>query len=286
MPSKLYNFSKKAALSFLYKLPPLPTKIHGKSVWIHPRARFSITTQTFFKREYHVRAWLTEHLKTGHVFFDVGAHHGWVSMWALPLVGKEGSVISFEPSPANLSILEWHRTSNNFSKWTIVPKAVSEADAEEEEFFLVDNGDSPMNSLTSGAPGKPLMGGRNIRNTSIQTITLDTFCSEADLRPDLVKIDVEGAELMVLRGAAKLLGESCPTIILAVHPYWLPKGQSSLQIFELLTSIGYSVFDSKGCRVEYLQSGEYLCLHTRTGTPAVKQHAMFRKPGGYPQDGS
>jgi FkbM family methyltransferase len=269
VPSKLYNFSKKAVLSLLYKLPPFPKNIHGRSVWIHPRARFSITTQTFFKREHHVRTWLTEQLKPGHVFFDVGAHHGWVSMWTLPLVGKEGLVVSFEPSPANLSILQWHRTRNNFSQWAIVPKAVSDADAEEEEFFLVDTGDSPMNSLTTGVPGTPLMSGRDIRKISIQTITLDTFCSEISLRPNLVKIDVEGAELLVLRGAAKLMDESCPTIILAVHPYWLPTGQSSQQIFELLTRYGYTVYDSEGCLVEYLQSGEYLCLNTRAGNTVV-----------------
>jgi FkbM family methyltransferase len=205
-----------------------------------------------------------EQLKPGDVFFDVGAHHGWVSMWTLLLVGKDGNVYSFEPSPANLSILEWHRTRNNFSQWAIVPKAVADVDAE-EEFFLVDSGDSPMNSLTTGGAGTLFMSGRNIRKTSIQTITLDTFCSEVNLRPNLVKIDVEGAELLVLRGAAKLLAESCPMIILAVHPYWLPAGQSPQQIFELLTRYGYTVYDSKGCLVEYLQSGEYLCLNTRAG---------------------
>ena len=269
MPSKLYNVSKKAALSLLYKLPPFPKNIHGRSVWIHPRARFSITTQTFFKREHHVRTWLTKLLKPGQVLFDIGAHHGWVSMWTLPLVGEEGKVYSFEPSPANLSILEWHRTRNNFSRWTIVPKAVSDANAEEKDFFLVDIGDSPMNSLTTGGPKTPFMDGRDIRKISMQTITLDTFSSEVNLRPDLVKIDVEGAELLVLCGAAKLLSESCPTLILAVHPYWLPMGQTPQQIFELLGRYGYAVYDSKGCPVEYLQSGEYLCLNKRAETAAV-----------------
>jgi len=270
VPSKLYNFSKKAALSLLYRLPSIPTKMHGRSVWIHPRARFSITTQTFFKREHHVQTWLTEQLKPGHMFFDVGAHHGWVSMWGLPLVGDEGHVYSFEPSPANLSVLEWHRRRNKFSQWTIVAKAVSDVDAKEEEFFLIDTGDSPMNSLTSGVPGTPLMSGRDIRKISIQTITLDTVCTESSLKPNLVKIDVEGAELLVLRGAAKLLVASLPTIILAVHPYWLPAGQSTRQIFELLTGYGYTMYDAKGCQVEYLQSGEYLCLNTRSASAAVK----------------
>jgi FkbM family methyltransferase len=270
MPSKLYNFSKKAALSLLNKLPSFPKNIHGRSIWIHPRARFSITTQTFFKREQHVRTWLAERLKPGQVFFDVGAHHGWVSMWTLPLVGNEGQVVSFEPSPANLDILEWHRARNSFSQWTIVPKAVSDADSKEEEFFLVDNGDSPMNSLTTRGPGTPLMNGRDVRNISIQTITVDTFCNETKLRPNLMKIDVEGAELLVLHGAAKLLSESCSTLILAVHPYWLPTGQSTRQIFELPTGHGYTMYDLKGCVAEYLNEGEYLCLSTRDSLTPVQ----------------
>ena len=270
MPSKLYNYSKKTALSLLYKLPPLPKNLHGRSVWIHPRARFSRTTRTFFKGEHHVRTWLTEQLKPGHVFFDLGAHHGWVSMWALPLVGEEGLVVSFEPSLANLSILDWHRTRNNFSRWTIVSKAVSDKDSEEEEFYLVDSGDSPMNSLTTGGPGTPLMSGRHIRKVSMQTITLDTFCSESGRIPNLVKIDVEGAELLVLRGASKILDEARPVIILAIHPYWLPAGQSSRQIFEYLTQYGYSVYDSKGCLVDHLQSGEYLCIRPKPG-PTLMQ---------------
>jgi FkbM family methyltransferase len=208
-------------------------------------------------------------MKPEQVFFDVGAHHGWVSMWTLPLVGKDGKVYSFEPSPANLSILEWHRTSNDFSQWTVVPKAVSDVDGQ-AEFFLVDTGDSPMNSLTSGGAGAPFMQGHDIRKLAIQTITLDTFCSQVGLRPDLVKIDVEGAELMVLRGASKVMSESCPTIILAVHPYWLPKGQSTRQIFEFLTTHGYTMYASTGCRVDYLQFGEYLCLNTRAGSTVVQ----------------
>lgn len=275
MPSKLYNFAKKIVLSLVYKLPPLPQRLHGKLVWVHPRARFSLTTKTFFTGEPHVQTWLTEQLKPGHVFFDVGAHHGWVSMWTLPLVGQEGAVYSFEPSPANLSILQWHRTINNFSQWTIVPKAVSDEDAVERQFFLIDSGDSPMNSLTTGVSGKPLMEGRDVGKISTQTITLDTFCREVGVRPDLVKIDVEGAELLVLRGAGSLLGESYPTIILAIHPYWLPTGQSTAQIVELLKAYGYTVFNSKGNPVETLSSGEYLCLNAKAESPLCRNTTVF-----------
>lgn len=270
MPSRLRNLAKKAVLSLVYKSFPLPQKIHGKVVWVHPRARFSISARTFFKGEPHVRNWLAEQLRPGHVFFDVGAHHGWMSMWALPLVGQEGAVHSFEPSPANLAILEWHKNTNRFADWTIVPRAVSDEDAESGRLYLIDSGDSPMNSLTAGVPGTPLMKGRDISTIPIQTVTLDTYCAEAGARPDLLKVDVEGAELLVLQGAIKLLSESHPTLILAVHPYWLPTGQSPAQIREFLDAHGYAVFDSKGQPAGSLASGEYLCLNGRAESTTVQ----------------
>ncbi len=260
MPSPLRNFAKKTALSLVYRLPRLPQPMHGKWIWVHPRARLSVSTKTFFKGEPHVRRWLAEQLKPGSVFFDVGAHHGWVSMWALMLIGPRGMVFSFEPSPSNLSILEWHRTINRLARWTIVATAVSDEDAVQRPFYLVDSGDSPMNSLTSGAPGTVLMNGRLVETVSIQTVSLDAYCERVGVRPHLVKIDVEGAEYLVLRGAAKLLHESHPALILAVHPYWLPSGQSPVQIVDLLQSHGYTMFDSSAHPVTTVRSGEYLCL--------------------------
>jgi hypothetical protein len=114
MPLKFHNLIKKAALAFIYKLPPFPQKFHGRTVWVHPRALFSISARTFFKGESHVRKWVSERVQPGNVFLDIGAHHGWFSMLALSLVGTEGRVYSIEPSPVNLQILEWHKKNNKF----------------------------------------------------------------------------------------------------------------------------------------------------------------------------
>jgi FkbM family methyltransferase len=261
MPTKMRSMVKGVVLGFVRKFPPLPQRLNGQVFWVHARARFSISTQTFFRREAHVRRWLVENLQAGQVFFDVGAHHGWVSMWALPLVGREGAVYSFEPSPANLTILEWHRAVNGHRPWTVVPGAVADEDAQGRSFYLIDSGDSPMNSLTSGTPGMPLMERRNISEFTVATVTLDKFCRDIGLKPNLVKIDVEGAELMVLRGARELLSQARPVIILAVHPYWLPAGQTPAEIADLLAEHNYELFDSTGQQVKTLRSGEYLCLH-------------------------
>jgi FkbM family methyltransferase len=261
MPTAFRNAVKTAALSLIYRLPPLPWLVRGRLIWVHPRAALSMSARTFFRGEAHVQTWLSKYLKPGHVFFDIGAHHGWVSMWALVIVGRQGAVYSFEPSPVNLAVLTWHQRANQLQNWTIVPKAVSDEDAGNKEFYLIDAGDSPMNSLTSGAPGTPLMEGRLVRQVIIQTTTIDTVCLASGLSPDLVKIDVEGAELLVLHGGHRLWCEGHPTIILAVHPFWLPAGHSTAQIAEHLQSLGYTIFDATGRQVASLRTGEYLCLH-------------------------
>jgi hypothetical protein len=114
------------------------------------------------------------------------------------------------------------------------------------------------------------MDGRDITTIPIESVTLDRYCAEADARPDLVKIDVEGAELLVLQGARELLSESHPALILAVHPYWLPGGQSPARIRELLTGHGYAVFDSKGQLAGSLSSGEYLCLRGQAESTTLR----------------
>jgi FkbM family methyltransferase len=260
---KWRTLAKKLSLAVLYHSPPLPQRVRGRTIWVHPRARFSVSTQTFFKREPHVRKWLAERLGPGDTFFDIGAHHGWYSIWASSLVGDDGAVYLFEPSPANLSILHWHRNRNHFGQWTIVAKAVSDEDSSGSHFVLIDAGDSPMNSLTTGAPGMPLMEGRDIRMTSVRTVTLDSFCQQSGVRPNVVKVDVEGAELLVLHGARRLLDETRPILLLAVHPYWLPAGQSPGQIRQLLDELGYCVFDAQGKAAAFLSAGEYLCLDKR-----------------------
>jgi hypothetical protein len=61
--------------------------------------------------------------------------------------------------------------------------------------------------------------------------------------PSVIKIDVEGAELLVLKGAGRLLQEVRPQLIVGVHPYWLPESQDAEQIFRLLETYGYKIRD-------------------------------------------
>jgi len=102
---------------------------------------------------------------------------------------------------------------------------------------------------------------KKIREVTVPAISLDGLLAEQERCPKLVKIDVEGAELMVLQGATKLLSsESAPILLLAVHPFWLAKPEDCQEIVNLLTGWGYKILNREGGKVEALEYDEYLCL--------------------------
>lgn len=70
--------------------------------------------------------------------------------------------------------------------------------------------------------------------------SLDGLCAELDLRPDLIKIDVEGYELAVLAGAREILGRDRPALFLELHPQWLRElGSSAAEVVRLVEALGY-----------------------------------------------
>ena len=78
-------------------------------------------------------------------------------------------------------------------------------------------------------------------------ITLDSFCSQHKLSPDLIKIDVEGAELGVLKGARETIQSHKPMIVLSVHPRQLLDVDSSQEELQaLIQEMQYTIFNPDG----------------------------------------
>src|SRR5262249_28309482 len=155
----------------------------------------------------------------------VGLH----TMYMAKLVGSSGAVFAFEPSPSNIRVLRYHVRANKLKNVQILEKAVSEQEDGSLPFYLLNNGDHPSNSLTFGReemPNLDQMLAKNCRMVYVEAVNIDRFCADAKVAPDLIKIDVEGAELQVLQGGAETLSSVRPKIILAVHPWWLPPGQN------------------------------------------------------------
>ena len=98
-----------------------------------------------------------------------------------------------------------------------------------------------------------------VRRSLRRQVSLDTFCSTQNLRPDIVKIDVEGNELSVLRGGARMFRSARPRVFLSVHPRQIGVlGGSVEELGRLITELGYEARDPAGAAVHQFEFREYV----------------------------
>lgn len=145
---------------------------------------------------------LHRELSTGAVVYDVGANVGIYTVLACRTVGPKGRVFAFEPATMNLFFLNRHLRLNRFSNCKVVPKAVSSRDGT----VCFDSGKGPC-------LGKIADQG----SLQVPAVTIDSFVAEGNPVPQIIKVDVEGAEYEVLLGAKECLAASKPVLFLATH---------------------------------------------------------------------
>jgi FkbM family methyltransferase len=164
--------------------------------------------------EAEVFQYVRERIRPGQTVFDVGAYVGIYSIILSRWLGSTGKVFAFEPAPHTLKLLHRHLRLNGVrDRVLITPAAVGE---EVGFATLCVQGDHIQNTLSPLASG---LGG-HYEEVMVPVVTLDQFCTEHGVRPDWIKIDTEGWELRVLRGARGLLSEpNPPTFLVEMHPY-------------------------------------------------------------------
>ena len=189
-----------------------------------------------------VYAALTEAIREGMTVFDIGAHIGMFTLGTAKRVGSKGRVYAFEPSPETALILERHVALNAWQDRVEVVRAVA-SDLNGKVPFYV-NGISMAASLGREnvevlSPDRPADGAVKLE---MESVTLDQFCERGHIQPDVFKIDVEGAELRVLRGAGNLLLTRCLLILCEVHPKQMQYCGSSIdELHAYLEDVGYSL---------------------------------------------
>lgn len=186
-----------------------------------------------FQSESQVQELLIKHVRPGDCVVDVGANFGIHAMLAGVIVGKKGEVHAFEPLERNLSMLRRHVTLNGLEKNVhVIPSAVSNSTASELVFF---SGEEEVAVTASLKPSQP-----NAKTTKVPNLRLDDYPDLAGRTVRLIKIDVEGAELDVLRGAEKLLRSQKPLLVIEVHAFAFPDFNVSMKDFQqFLSSLGY-----------------------------------------------
>jgi FkbM family methyltransferase len=163
--------------------------------------------------------------------WDVGAHRGLFSL----MCARNGAerVLAIEPSAANLGALREHLAANPAlgRRIEILHAAISDRDGEIE--FVVNDTDGAVCQIRADGV-TPYDHGSSASHGTVPSWTLDSLLARRTSPPVLVKIDVEGAEGLVLRGATRLLSEHRPAVLMEVHN--ASAGRASI---ELLTRAGY-----------------------------------------------
>jgi FkbM family methyltransferase len=181
----------------------------GEAIRILPQYRYV----TWNEQEY---AAFKAALRPGHVAFDVGANVGCYTVLLGQLVSPGGRVFAFEPSPQAFRGLTQHIALNRLQGVAVSTRSAV-ADREGAGDFVL-SGSTGTDRLASAneVPGNSV--------THVTVVTLDDFCAREGLRPDFVKIDVEGAELAVLRGARRTIQATRDRLALFVemHPSLWP----------------------------------------------------------------
>lgn len=169
----------------------------------------SLTRASFASGTYqsHITRAMRSHVRPGDVCFDLGAHVGYFALVLARLAGPAGHVYAFEPDPRNFEAL----TANTANTAHVTPVAAAVSDQPGEVVFATFEMSSIGHIADSKTPG-------DAHRVPVTCTTLDRFVYEdGNPAPAFIKIDVEGAETRVLEGAARLLREAQPAIVVEVR---------------------------------------------------------------------
>lgn len=174
-------------------------------------------------------------LRPGSTVFDVGANVGYYALLAGRSVGPDGRVFAFEATPAVATRLAENVALNGLDNVTVVHSAVCDRSGEIE--FRLHDDDSEGNSMVNFAADWPTV--------RVPAVSLDEYAADHGLeRVDVVKVDVEGAEPLVLAGATRLLSAARPPVlIMESNPDALKAGGSSpADLRARLAAFGYRCY--------------------------------------------
>lgn len=214
----------------------------------------------YFEKNYEKEniEFLSVHCKKNDVVIDIGAHIGLMSVICAKLVGAQGKVYSFEPTPKTYSILQKIIKLNHVESIVLpLNKAVSDQKGS-LPFYIDDYEGSNANSLV-------INNHRERHAISIDLTSVDIFYQEFNIEKiDILKIDAEGTELDVLKGAIQVIKKFHPKIILAIHPQLIKNNNQTIaEIYDLIYSLNYHVIFKKRklSKEEFCQIPDFFDVH-------------------------
>jgi FkbM family methyltransferase len=189
------------------------------------------------------------HLAPGHVFIDVGANIGWFTLKAAKQVGPTGKVYAFEPRPDSFAALTRSLAENHFEDIVAAHNlALSDQPGTLNIGWSKEGENSGGTWLLSDPAVEALFLAETHRKSETVVVRLDDLIDPS--RIDVLKIDIEGAELRALRGAEQLLRRHRPIILTEISAPLLPlcSDCTAAEYLAWLIQLGYRahVFGTDG----------------------------------------
>lgn len=174
-------------------------------------------------------------VQKGHVFYDIGANVGFFSVLVGREVGPAGAVYAFEPVPANAARIERNALLNQLDNIHVLRLAVS-SELGRSELLLAHHAGG---AVLKGAGVPPDLAG----SLFVETASIDALMESQGLRtPDIVKIDVEGAEINVLHGMVNMLLRCRPIMLIEVDDAESKACEIKLlSCLEFLSALDYTI---------------------------------------------
>lgn len=194
---RIYQFLYRHLLGKSVCLPPLLINVQGHRMYVGAAtvdfAPARVRGQPYEKYQTKL---FSEIVKKGAVIVDIGANIGYYTLIAAELVGENGKVFAFEPEPENYSLLVRNIEANGYKNVLPLRKAVSNR-VGTTRLFLCPYGNKGWHRIYDSQDGW--------NSIEIETVTLDGFFKDKEDRIDVIKMDVEGAEMAILQGMSHIL---------------------------------------------------------------------------------
>ena len=181
--------------------------------------------------EFQKQKQITLAVRPGMVCFDIGANVGFYTLLLSKMAGPDGLVVAFEPVPNNCDFLRRHIMINRCNNVVLQELALADFD-----------GNGSFDTTQSSSQGHLAQAGL----LTVRCASIDSLVAGAEIpAPDLMKVDVEGAEVAVLNGAREVISQHKPLIFLATHGEQLHN-----ECCSMLQRLGYRVCPISGSSLE------------------------------------
>lgn len=254
IPHKMFYLKILELMTLWFKNP---VRIKAKTFWnenmfvVLPEiVSVNIYRNGFF--EEGLTKMVLEYLKPGMTFFDIGAHFGYFTLLSSVLVGSEGQVHCFEPTPSTFNMLK----ANVSDKSNVVLNNYAVL-SERKIVLLNDFGIeySAYNSLYKATLSPDILPKIKVNKYEVESISIDDYVDKQGLKPNFIKIDAENSEHNIILGMEKTIDMFHPIISVEVGNI----GSKDLDLINSFMNRGYQPFEFKNDKIQrhYLKDVPY-----------------------------